>query len=326
MLKTRGILALSLLTWSPVFGETAPWQQGTVVSVEQKFDQPSPNYRCTGTVQENGTVSSTCHPGPPIKYWEVTIRLENQVLVIRPYVMASGVVAFLRGVNHQDLKDYVLPPGVSAGITAEVAVFSNGTVTLQNGNGRNYGGDIVSQTLVPQQKAEAVRTAPTILAPPKNGDPIVIKKHEPEPERPTLQRSVTRATEDLSLQPKVLLLQNSGFLELEALEAHQQDANDSRIYSMPGRRATARTHSSRPAFLVPTDLARELELYQLEVTDDSRLMVFSVKNQQVAFPTAITIETVSDGVSRVSLSADLAPGEYVLSPKSSNNSFLFGID
>jgi hypothetical protein len=123
-----------------------------------------------------------------------------------------------------------------------------------------------------------------------------------------------------------LLVQNSSFVQLEALEARQRDTNGSRIYSLAGAAATTRTRFPRPAFLVPTDLARELELYQLEVVDNSRIMVYSSKNQRVAFPTAITIDAVSDGVSRISPSADLAPGEYTLSPKSSNRVFLFGID
>ena len=149
--------------------ETAPWRQGTVVSVirrqdTQRTDQPSPTYRCTGT-SDNGSNSSTCQPvtGSPIKYWEVTIKLANQVLVIRPYLTASGVTGFLIGLLG---KEYLLPPGVSAGVTVQVAIFSNGTVTLQNGSGQNYGGEIVTQTLIPEQKQEPVYAEPTSAARP----------------------------------------------------------------------------------------------------------------------------------------------------------------
>jgi hypothetical protein len=131
-----GTLALSLLICAPVFGETAPWQQGTVVNVNRgdRGDQ----------------------------LWTVTVNLGNKVLVVRPYVMASGVDAILRSASGQSLKDYVLPEGVSPGISVKVAVFSNGTVTLQNGGGRNYGGEILSQTLAPEQKPVPVYVEPTI--------------------------------------------------------------------------------------------------------------------------------------------------------------------
>src|ERR1700676_732006 len=104
VLKTWATLILGFLICTPAFSETAPWQQGTVVNVNR--------------------VSSL---------WEVTVNLGKQVLVIRPY--ALPIILF---------KTYVQPQGVSAGMTVKVAVFANGTVTLQNGSGRNYGGDILS--------------------------------------------------------------------------------------------------------------------------------------------------------------------------------------
>ncbi|MBZ5635702.1 MAG: hypothetical protein LAO55_21450 [Acidobacteriia bacterium] len=156
------MLVLGLLISALAFGETAPWQQGTVVSVQQGSFQPSPDYRCS--TSPNGVNSSTaCRAvNQVVPYWDVMVNLGNKVLLIRPYVMASGLLAVLRGANRQSLKDYVLPPGVSAGVSVNVAVFSNGTVTLQNGSGRNYSGEIVSQTLVPEEKPEPARVEPTI--------------------------------------------------------------------------------------------------------------------------------------------------------------------
>jgi hypothetical protein len=149
------------------FGETAPWQQGTVVSLEQGTYQPSAGHQCSSPSKgQNSSVGC--------KYWEVTINLADQVLMIRPYVMASATAAkglgsidvLLRGAAGRDLKDYVLPQGVSPGMAVKVAVFSNGTVTLQNAGGRNYSAEIVSQTLAPGQKPATVYVEPTISSRP----------------------------------------------------------------------------------------------------------------------------------------------------------------
>jgi hypothetical protein len=288
---------LVLLCLCPAFGETAPWQDGIILSVE---------------------ISSA--------YTEVAVAVSDTLYVCRP--LDTGKMSqFLAGAAGRKYNyARVNARDVRAGAKAQMAFLSDGTAWLRSERGLEYLSEVVSQRYYPTQSGSETkeqqaqsRAAPTQ----SNSDPMPTKKAEPESERPTPQRNVAPPT---GSQEKVLLVQNSGFVELDALEARQRDTNGSRIYSVPGKAATARTHSSRPAFLVPTDLARDLELYQLEVADDSRIMVFSVKGQQVAFPTAITIETVSEGVSRVSPSVDLAPGEYALSPKTSNASFLFGID
>ena len=396
---------LVILCLHPAFGETAPWQDGVILSVDV-----SSAYTDVAIAVAVSETLYVCRP------------FDTSVLGAISSGLANKKYNYV-GVNSRDVR---------AGAAAKMAFFSNGTAKLLSEGGKQYACEVVSQRYYHSQTSpqQAQTLAASTLAPPQNNsvarpaarnagasqtatlhgrvssvmcyggvchgefngeartpngvsynvsgtldndgnlegtllkdgtfvttirqqlsnvsglvtangqvveingqivvpssnDPTVLKEAEPEARRPTLQYNVATSTGELASGARVLLLQNFGFVELEALDASQRDTNGSRIYSLPGKASTVRARSSRPAFLVPTDLAHELELYQLEVADDSRFMVFFVKNQRVAFPTAITVEAVSDGVSRVSPSADLAPGEYVLTPKSSNKSFVFGID
>src|ERR1041385_7165436 len=143
--RIQAMLVLSSFVCASAFGakESAPWQQATVLSIQERSFQRSPDLQCT--TSPNGTeLSTTCREAArrSIPYWEVTIKLKNQVLIVRPYQAWTGasgaLAAFLSGLNGVT-KDYVLPPGISPGNGVNVAIFSNGTVTLRNGKGKNYG-------------------------------------------------------------------------------------------------------------------------------------------------------------------------------------------
>ena len=63
----------------------------------------------------------------------------------------------------------MLPSGVAAGSAVKVAVFSNGTVTMQNGRGQNYSAEIISQqmvTLPADVRGPSEATRPTIIRDP----------------------------------------------------------------------------------------------------------------------------------------------------------------
>jgi hypothetical protein len=142
-----------MLCLRPTFGETAPWQDGVILSVEI-----SPAYT------------------------DVAVAVSDTVYVCRPFdTSALGAVhraldSLNRGLEGKDAIKYyyvgVNARDVRAGARAQMAFFSNGTAKLLSAGGQQFACEIISQRYYPSEtksETNAVQTqapAPTTSLPP----------------------------------------------------------------------------------------------------------------------------------------------------------------
>jgi len=129
---------------------------------------------------------------------------------------------------------------------------------------------------------------------------------------------------------KVVLLENSDFVELEVQEARSQDIGDgAAVYSFPGDSSPARANSKTPVLLVlaESDSAAvgNVELSRLQVGKGTRQIAYSLTKNRSASSIPISITAVSATVRKISVREPLPVGEYVVLLENSNRGFLFTI-
>ena len=258
-----GKLSFVLLSFVSVFArlcaaaDTPLWEPAKVVSVEQVSSpakEPDPSCRA---VPRGATLPARCRASNlrAQQYWRVTVDVGNKRFVVRPYRAPNLLDAL-----NQDAPDYV-DPQLTPASSLEAAVVSSKTIRLRTDQGSGIPAIVDSQELLS-------RPVPKLYVDP------------PAPRSPQANVPVKSAS-------KVVLLDNSDFVDLEVQEAQSQDIGDgAALFSFTGDASPVRAGSDKPVFLVLADsqaaMPANVELSRLQVGQGSRQLAYSLAKKRSA--------------------------------------------
>lgn len=290
----RFCVAAIWITSSAAFAQTARWEPGKVIAVDQvSSPAKTPDADCH-TMPRGETLPPRCRPYNlrAQKFWSVKVDVGNKRYVVRPYRAPK----FIDSLN-QDGPIYV-DPHLTAGSPVEVALYANKSMRLRTDKGEGLPATVDSEEVLSQPDV-ALRV-----------------------ETPAAPRAVTVPVPQAG--SKVVLLQDGDFIDLEVQELKAQDIGDGAVlYSFAGDSAQTRIRSSKPVFLVMGTVRGNVELARLQVGKGSRQLLYSAVKKHSASSLAVTVTQVSDMVQRVGVSEPLAAGEYVFLMEDSNRAYLF---
>ncbi len=125
------------------------------------------------------------------------------------------------------------------------------------------------------------------------------------------------------------LLQAGKLIPVEVTEAKQEDRKDGTVFVIAGAASPVRTPMAEPMFLFQSQniAASSLELYRLEVNGANREVspAGGKKRKNGARPLRLDVTQLSSTLFRIEAYETLDPGEYSLSPNSSNTAFCFSV-
>ena len=294
-------LSFALLIVASLASAADPiWEPAKVVAVEQvstPAKEPDPSCR---SLPKGITPPARCRSSNlrAQNFWRVTVDIGNKRFVVRPYRAAKLLDAL-----NQDGADYV-DPHLTPGSPVEAALVSTKTIRLRSDQGQGIPAIVDSQELLSTRE-------------------VAPKAEAPQPIRPTLTPSVASGS-------KVVLLENSDFVELEAQEIKSQDIGDgAAVYSFTGDSSPVRVGAKTPVFLVLAEsesaTGGSIELSRLQVGKGTRQLAYSLTKNRSASSIPISITAVSATVRRVNVREPLPSGEYVVLLENSHRGFLFTI-
>ena len=268
----------------------AIWEPAKVVAVEQVSTPAKEADTSCRAVPKGATPPARCRPSAlrAEQFWRVTIDVGNKRLVVRPYRPAK-----LIDLNN-DGTDY-LDPHLTAGSPIEVALTSSKAIRIRSDQSQGIAALVDSQELLSTPVAASKAPQPVPAGTPGS---------------------------------KIVLLENSNFLDLETQEIKSQNIGDGAVlYSFPGDASPARAGSRTPEFLLLADnesaSTSNLELARLQVGKGIRELA-SAKNRS-ASSIPIVVTKVSATVRKINVMEPLPPGEYVVLLESSHRGFLFAV-
>jgi hypothetical protein len=296
----RFSLVMPLLASLCAAAETSLWEPGKVVSVEQVSSPAlTPDVSCRAVPK--GTVPPARCRSANLRaeqFWRVVIDVGNKRFVVRPYRTQTVLDAL-----NQSGTIYV-DPKLTAASSVEVAVESSKEIRFSTDRGQGVPAIVDSQELLSNLEAPQ-------------------KAEVSPPFRPKASAPITAAS-------KVVLLENSDFVDLEVQSFKSQKIGDgAALYSFPGDSSPTRVGSNTPIFVVlaESEAAAEgsLELSRLQVAKGTRQMAYFVTTRHSASSLPIIVTKVSATVRRVSVREPLPPGEYVVILAESPGGFLFEV-
>lgn len=304
------LVVASVFVTSLVLADSALWEPGKVVSIEQvSTPAKTPDADCRN-VPRGGTPPEHCRPAylRAEHFWRVTVEAGNKRYVVRPY-RAPKLIDTLsqEGANYVD-------PKLTAGSAVEVAVYSSKIIRLRTDQGDGVpaavdsqeiiSGVVASKAVPPQQEVAMRVAAPPIAA-----------------------VAPARAVDPVQSDFKIVLFDSGDFIDLETQELKAQDIGDgAAIYSFAGDSSRARVSSNKPVFMIlgGSDTSNP-ELSRLQIGKGTRELVYSQIRKKSASALPVTVTKVSDTLRRVSVNEPLGPGEYVFVVPGSGRGFLFGL-
>ena len=222
----------------------------------------------------------------------------NKRFVVRPYRAAKLLDAL-----NQDGTDYV-DPHLTPGSPLEAAIVSTKSIRIRTDQGQGIPAIVDSQEL---------RSAPEVAP----------RADVPQPVRQSVTPSVAPGS-------KVVLIENSDFVELEVQEARSQDIGDgAAVDSFTG------TASPGPSRIKPARLSRargkrfrsggKCRTIASPSGQGTRQIAYSLTKNRSASSIPISITPVSATVRRINVRDPLPPGEYVVLLENSHRGFLFEV-
>jgi hypothetical protein len=181
------------------------WEPAKVVAVEQvstPAKEPDPSCR---SLPKGATPPARCRPSNlrAEQFCHVTVDVGNKRFVVRPYRAAK-----LLDTLNQDGTDYV-DPHLTIASSIEAAIVSTKSIRLRTDQGQGIPAIVDSQEL-------------------RSASEVAPRADVPEPVRQNVTPSVASGS-------KVILLENSDFVELELQEARSQEIGDgAAVYSFTG--------------------------------------------------------------------------------------------
>ena len=285
--------------------ETPFWEPGKIVAVEQVSSPaktPDPSCRA---VPKGATPPARCRPSSLAaeQFWRVTVDVGTKRFVVRPY-RAPNLLDTL----NQAGTVYV-DPNLTVASAVEVAVVSSKAVRLRTDHGQGIPAIVDSQALLSNTLLSNTET------------PAKAESSVPP---------VPKATAPVTSAVRVVLLENSDFLDLEVQDVKSQDIGDgAALYSFAGDASPIRAGSNPPVFLVLTEgeaaTRGNVELSRLQVSKGTRQTAYSLTKNRSASSLPVVVTQVSATLQKVSAREPLPPGEYVVLLENSNRGFLFGV-
>lgn len=123
------------------------------------------------------------------------------------------------------------------------------------------------------------------------------------------------------------LIHGSSLVEVETLDAHEEEIKNELRFWVPGATSKTRTPLAGPEFLfewVEIDPA-DLRLYGFEEVKGRREILYRKKKKIVARPYFLDIERIDGKVVRIRVNGSLPAGEYGLTPQGRNDVFCFTV-
>lgn len=125
------------------------------------------------------------------------------------------------------------------------------------------------------------------------------------------------------------LLHADNLIETESAEARQQKRKNDEVYIVTGATSPARTPLAEPIFLLRSEkiMPQDLELYRLEVRGGNRESVFPQNKRNSPRSFRLGVTRLDEKLYRIEVSENLGleNGEYLLTPRGSNQAFCFTV-
>jgi hypothetical protein len=124
------------------------------------------------------------------------------------------------------------------------------------------------------------------------------------------------------------LLHADNLVELDVLDAKEEDRKDTTVASIPGPAAKARTPLAEPIFIFRSSKITpdKIQAYKLDVKNGNREVVVNAKkSKNITKPIHLNVTRLSDGLYKIEVDEELENGEYCLSPDGENRTFSFQI-
>ena len=117
----------------------------------------------------------------------------------------------------------------------------------------------------------------------------------------------------------------SDLVPTEAVLAREEKKKVDITYIVPGAASSVKTPLASPIFLMQGDKISpdRLGLYKLETKNGRREILIGPKKQPK--PIRIEVSRLTGNVFKIEVGESLEPGEYSLSPESSNQTFCFQV-
>jgi hypothetical protein len=287
------------------------WEPGKVVSVEQvSTPAKAPDPSCK-SVPRGTTPPVQCRPANlrAEQFWRVTVDVGNKRFVVRPYREPKSLDAL------SEAAPVYVDPNLTQASPVQVAILSKKSVRIRTDQGPGLLAIVDSQELL--SKAEI----------PVKAEPA------PQPRSSTPAPSAAStpvASIKQAILEKVVLLENSDFLDMEVQEFKTQDIGDgAALYSFSGESSATRLSSNPPVFLLLADneaaMAETVELVRLQVSKGTRQLAYSVAKRRSASSLPVVVTQVSGTVRKISMKDPLPSGSYVVLLADSHRGFLFDV-
>ncbi len=125
------------------------------------------------------------------------------------------------------------------------------------------------------------------------------------------------------------LLHADNLIETESAEARQQKRKNDDVYIVTGATSPARTPLAEPILLMRSEkiMPQDLELYRLEVRGGNRESVFPQNKRNWPRSFRLVVTRLDERLFRIEVSENLGleSGEYLLTPRGSNQAFCFTV-
>jgi hypothetical protein len=112
----------------------------------------------------------------------------------------------------------------------------------------------------------------------------------------------------------------------EAVVAKEEKKKEDSLYTINGASSPAKTPLASPILLIKSDkvIPRDLQLFKLEVKGGNRELAFPAKKPPQAIRIVVT-KLSADNIWKIEVDESLEPGEYSLSPQTSDQTFCFQV-
>jgi hypothetical protein len=126
----------------------------------------------------------------------------------------------------------------------------------------------------------------------------------------------------------IYLVHADNLIPCETGEAVAEGKKNDQVYTFPGVSSPARTPLAEPIFIIDSDAIRadQIELYRMDVKSGHReVKVTGGSRKGGTKPIRLSVTKLDRGLYKLEAAETLDPGEYSLSPSSSNHVFCFEV-